>query len=171
MVVCLYPLCFYVYIMVLHRYFIKTPWIVKKWFSSYVWNMPRDEKTIYLNQNLINKSNGAFSDNLERVFIHEIAHAMGWNEFIAYSVNYSLNQFSREEIARIHFRTENKVDAFLEGTGLKKEEYFMFTDGWEATQTHGNGSMMLKPDKEEEFFKAMNDLGKSVRGVKDEDSD
>jgi peptidoglycan-N-acetylglucosamine deacetylase len=34
--------------MVLHRYFIKTPWIVKKWFSSYVWNMPRDEKTIYL---------------------------------------------------------------------------------------------------------------------------
>jgi peptidoglycan-N-acetylglucosamine deacetylase len=34
--------------MVLHRYFIKTPWIVKKWFSSYVWNMPRDKKTIYL---------------------------------------------------------------------------------------------------------------------------
>jgi peptidoglycan/xylan/chitin deacetylase (PgdA/CDA1 family) len=34
--------------MVLHRYFIKTPWIVKKWFSSYVWNMPRNEKTIYL---------------------------------------------------------------------------------------------------------------------------
>jgi peptidoglycan-N-acetylglucosamine deacetylase len=34
--------------MVLHRYFIKTPWVVKKWFPSYVWNMPRNEKTIYL---------------------------------------------------------------------------------------------------------------------------
>ena len=32
----------------LHKFFIKTPWIVKKIFPSYVWNMPRDEKNIYL---------------------------------------------------------------------------------------------------------------------------
>lgn len=32
----------------MHQYFIKTPWIVKKIFSSYVWNMPKNEKTIYL---------------------------------------------------------------------------------------------------------------------------
>ena len=32
----------------MHRFFIKTPWIVKKIFSSYVWNMPVDEKNIYL---------------------------------------------------------------------------------------------------------------------------
>ena len=32
----------------MHRFFIKTPWIVKRIFSSYVWNMPADEKTIYL---------------------------------------------------------------------------------------------------------------------------
>ena len=34
--------------MVLHRYFIKTPWLVKKIFSSYVWDIPTKEKTIYL---------------------------------------------------------------------------------------------------------------------------
>ena len=32
----------------MHRFFIKTPWIVKKIFSSYVWNMPAGEKNIYL---------------------------------------------------------------------------------------------------------------------------
>jgi len=32
----------------MHRFFIKTPWIVKKIFSSYVWNMPANEKNIYL---------------------------------------------------------------------------------------------------------------------------
>ncbi len=32
----------------MHRFFIKTPWIVKKIFPSYVWNMPATEKTIYL---------------------------------------------------------------------------------------------------------------------------
>ena len=32
----------------MHRFFIKTPWIVKKIFSSYVWNMPADERSIYL---------------------------------------------------------------------------------------------------------------------------
>lgn len=32
----------------MHRFFIKTPWIIKKIFSSYVWNLPTDEKTIYL---------------------------------------------------------------------------------------------------------------------------
>jgi len=32
----------------MHQYFIKTPWIVKKIFSSYVWNMPTNEKNIYL---------------------------------------------------------------------------------------------------------------------------
>src|SRR5215203_627474 len=32
----------------MHRFFIKTPWIVKKMFSSYVWNMSTNEKSIYL---------------------------------------------------------------------------------------------------------------------------
>jgi peptidoglycan-N-acetylglucosamine deacetylase len=32
----------------MHKYFIKTPWIIKKIFPSYVWNMPTDEKNIYL---------------------------------------------------------------------------------------------------------------------------
>ena len=32
----------------MHRFFIKTPWIIKKIFSSYVWNMPTSEKSIYL---------------------------------------------------------------------------------------------------------------------------
>lgn len=32
----------------MHKYFIKTPWIVKKIFSSYIWNMPTDEKNVYL---------------------------------------------------------------------------------------------------------------------------
>lgn len=31
----------------MHRFFIKTPWLVKKIFPSYVWNMPRNEKNIY----------------------------------------------------------------------------------------------------------------------------
>jgi peptidoglycan/xylan/chitin deacetylase (PgdA/CDA1 family) len=31
-----------------HRYFIKTPWIVKKIYSEYVWSLPADEKKVYL---------------------------------------------------------------------------------------------------------------------------
>jgi peptidoglycan/xylan/chitin deacetylase (PgdA/CDA1 family) len=32
----------------MHKYFIKTPWILKQLFPHYLWNMPRDEKIIYL---------------------------------------------------------------------------------------------------------------------------
>jgi len=32
----------------MHQYFIKTPWVIKKIFPSYVWNMPKNEKNIYL---------------------------------------------------------------------------------------------------------------------------
>lgn len=31
----------------MHRYFIKTPWIVKKILPDYVWSLPSDEKVIY----------------------------------------------------------------------------------------------------------------------------
>ena len=32
----------------LHRFFIKTPWFVKKIFSSYVWSLPGDDHSVYL---------------------------------------------------------------------------------------------------------------------------
>lgn len=32
----------------MHRYFIKTPWIVKKVFPDYVWSLPEGEKDVYL---------------------------------------------------------------------------------------------------------------------------
>jgi len=32
----------------MHRYFIKTPWIAKKFFSSYVWDLPPDDNSVYL---------------------------------------------------------------------------------------------------------------------------
>jgi peptidoglycan/xylan/chitin deacetylase (PgdA/CDA1 family) len=32
----------------MHKYFIKTPWIAKKFFSSYVWSLPVIDKTVYL---------------------------------------------------------------------------------------------------------------------------
>jgi peptidoglycan/xylan/chitin deacetylase (PgdA/CDA1 family) len=32
----------------MHRYFIKTPWIVKQIFPAYVWSMPSDGSTVYL---------------------------------------------------------------------------------------------------------------------------
>ena len=32
----------------MHRYFIKTPWFVKKFFPSYIWNLPADENAVYL---------------------------------------------------------------------------------------------------------------------------
>lgn len=32
----------------MHKYFIKTPWLAKKIFSSYVWSIPADEKIVYL---------------------------------------------------------------------------------------------------------------------------
>jgi peptidoglycan-N-acetylglucosamine deacetylase len=32
----------------MHKYFIKTPWIAKKIFSSYVWSLPADENVVYL---------------------------------------------------------------------------------------------------------------------------
>jgi peptidoglycan/xylan/chitin deacetylase (PgdA/CDA1 family) len=32
----------------MHRYFIKTPWIVKKVFPDYVWSLPAGEKDVYL---------------------------------------------------------------------------------------------------------------------------
>ncbi len=33
--------------MPLHKYFVKTPWFVKKIFPNYLWNMARNEKTVY----------------------------------------------------------------------------------------------------------------------------
>jgi len=32
----------------MHKYFIKTPWIAKKFFSSYVWSLPANENEVYL---------------------------------------------------------------------------------------------------------------------------
>jgi peptidoglycan/xylan/chitin deacetylase (PgdA/CDA1 family) len=32
----------------MHRYFIKTPWFVKHFFSSYVWKLPAKQNTVYL---------------------------------------------------------------------------------------------------------------------------
>ena len=32
----------------MHRYFIKTPWFVKQFFPSYIWNLPSDENAVYL---------------------------------------------------------------------------------------------------------------------------
>jgi peptidoglycan/xylan/chitin deacetylase (PgdA/CDA1 family) len=32
----------------MHKYFIKTPWIAKKVFSSYLWSLPADKKEVYL---------------------------------------------------------------------------------------------------------------------------
>lgn len=32
----------------MHKYFIKTPWIAKKIFSSYVWSLPAEGKQVYL---------------------------------------------------------------------------------------------------------------------------
>ncbi len=34
--------------MPLHRYFIKTPWLVQQLFPAYTWRMPAGEKTVYL---------------------------------------------------------------------------------------------------------------------------
>jgi peptidoglycan-N-acetylglucosamine deacetylase len=32
----------------MHRYFIKTPWLAKKLFNQYIWNLPRNERAVYL---------------------------------------------------------------------------------------------------------------------------
>jgi peptidoglycan/xylan/chitin deacetylase (PgdA/CDA1 family) len=32
----------------MHKYFIKTPWIAKWFFSSYVWSLPADENVVFL---------------------------------------------------------------------------------------------------------------------------
>src|SRR6187551_2187086 len=32
----------------MHKYFIKTPWIAKKIFSSYVWCLPAEDNAVYL---------------------------------------------------------------------------------------------------------------------------
>jgi peptidoglycan-N-acetylglucosamine deacetylase len=32
----------------MHKYFIKTPWIAKKIFSSYVWSLPAEDNAVYL---------------------------------------------------------------------------------------------------------------------------
>jgi peptidoglycan-N-acetylglucosamine deacetylase len=32
----------------MHRFFIKTPWLVQRYFSSYVWFIPTKEKVVYL---------------------------------------------------------------------------------------------------------------------------
>ena len=32
----------------MHRYFIKTPWIVKAIFPSYVWSLPADDNAVYI---------------------------------------------------------------------------------------------------------------------------
>ncbi|HEY0579339.1 MAG TPA: polysaccharide deacetylase family protein [Candidatus Nitrosocosmicus sp.] len=32
----------------MHKYFIKTPWIVRKLFPSYIWSIPSSDKVVYL---------------------------------------------------------------------------------------------------------------------------
>jgi len=32
----------------MHKYFIKTPWLVKKIFSSYIWSIPSNDNAVYL---------------------------------------------------------------------------------------------------------------------------
>src|SRR5215203_118703 len=32
----------------MHRYFIKTPWLVKRIFNNYIWNFSRNEPAVYL---------------------------------------------------------------------------------------------------------------------------
>lgn len=32
----------------MHKYFIKTPWIAKKFFSSYIWSLPTDDHSVFL---------------------------------------------------------------------------------------------------------------------------
>ena len=32
----------------MHRYFIRTPWVVRKIFSSYIWNLPAKEPVVYI---------------------------------------------------------------------------------------------------------------------------
>lgn len=32
----------------MHRYFIKTPWLARKFFPDYIWQLPTTEKTVYL---------------------------------------------------------------------------------------------------------------------------
>jgi peptidoglycan/xylan/chitin deacetylase (PgdA/CDA1 family) len=32
----------------MHRYFIKIPWIIKRFFSSYVWSIPTEQKEVFL---------------------------------------------------------------------------------------------------------------------------
>jgi peptidoglycan/xylan/chitin deacetylase (PgdA/CDA1 family) len=32
----------------MHKYFIKTPWFVKKIFSSYIWSIPSEDNAVYL---------------------------------------------------------------------------------------------------------------------------
>jgi len=32
----------------MHKYFIKTPWIAKKFFSSYIWSLPVGDNAVYL---------------------------------------------------------------------------------------------------------------------------
>src|SRR5438105_9007353 len=32
----------------MHRHFIRTPWLVKQLFSSYVWSLSENEKAVYL---------------------------------------------------------------------------------------------------------------------------
>jgi len=32
----------------MHKYFIKTPWIAKKFFSSYIWSLPPADNAVYL---------------------------------------------------------------------------------------------------------------------------
>jgi peptidoglycan/xylan/chitin deacetylase (PgdA/CDA1 family) len=32
----------------MHRYFIKTPWIAKKFFPGYIWDLPAEDQSVYL---------------------------------------------------------------------------------------------------------------------------
>jgi peptidoglycan-N-acetylglucosamine deacetylase len=36
------------FLLQMHKYFIKTPWIAKKIFSSYVWSLPVENNAVYL---------------------------------------------------------------------------------------------------------------------------
>lgn len=40
--------CTAVTLLNMHKYFIKTPWIVKKFFPNYIWDLSNDEKIVYL---------------------------------------------------------------------------------------------------------------------------
>lgn len=101
----------------MHKYFIKTPWLVKKMFNAYTWNYPRDERSVYLTFD-----DGPHPDITPWV-LEELQKYHAYATFFCIGKNVERYKGIYESILNIGHATGNHTFNHINGWKTSNEEY------------------------------------------------